>query len=92
MSWYYYTPHDGTKPQLAPHQAGLMELIENIENSYEVPGSVKHHVPLEGEARKLSAEKVWSEEKDFAAGLIIAGWFVKVSQRKRKRKQKVHVE
>jgi len=80
MSWYYYTPHDGTKPALAPHQAGLMELIESIEKQYEVPGSVKHHIPLEGEARKLSAEKVWKEEKDFAAGLIIGGWFIKVSR------------
>ncbi|PWN97565.1 DUF1753-domain-containing protein [Tilletiopsis washingtonensis] len=79
IGWFVYTPHDGGRPQLAPHQAGLMALIEGIEKSYEVPGSIKHHVPLEGEARRKAAQQVWSDERGFSAAVLAGGFMLKVS-------------
>jgi hypothetical protein len=79
IGWFVYTPHDGSRPQLAPHQAGLMALIEGIEKSYEVPGSIKHHVPLEGDARRKAAQQVWSEERGFSAAVLAGGFMLKVS-------------
>ncbi|CEH16821.1 Protein of unknown function DUF1753, Golgi [Ceraceosorus bombacis] len=78
MHWYTLQPHDGSKPQLAPHQAGLMDLIEKIENSYEIPGSIKHHVPLAGQERVDAAQQVWKEERSFSAAVLAAGWVLKV--------------
>ncbi|KAL9936396.1 hypothetical protein V8E36_004464 [Tilletia maclaganii] len=77
FSWYSL-PHDGAKPDLAPHQAGLMDLIENIEKQYELPGKVEHHIPLEGEARKELAQKVWRDERTFATFALVFAWLLKI--------------
>ncbi|KAK0545305.1 hypothetical protein OC846_001165 [Tilletia horrida] len=75
---WFALAHDGAKPALAPHQAGLMDLIENIEKQYELPGKVEHHVPLEGDARKESAQKVWRDERTFATFVLVVGWLLKI--------------
>ena len=84
--WTFYfayltftSPHDGERPPLAAHQQGLMELIEHLEEEYEIPGKVQHHAPLTGDARIQGANQVWSEERGFAAGVLLAGWMLKVS-------------
>ncbi|KAK0526277.1 hypothetical protein OC835_002552 [Tilletia horrida] len=69
---WFSLPHDGAKPELAPHQAGLMDLIENIEKQYELPGKVEHHVPLGADARKELAQKVWRDERTFATFIYFA--------------------
>ncbi|CAD6936131.1 unnamed protein product [Tilletia controversa] len=75
---WFSQPHDGAKPALAPHQAGLMDLIESIESQYELPGKVEHHVPLEGDARKALAQKVWKDERTFATFVLITAWLLKI--------------
>ncbi|KAE8258691.1 hypothetical protein A4X13_0g1511 [Tilletia indica] len=75
---WFSQPHDGAKPALAPHQAGLMDLIENIESQYELPGKVNHHVPLEGDVRKALAQKVWKDERTFATFVLVTGWLLKI--------------
>jgi inositol phosphorylceramide synthase regulatory subunit len=85
--WTFYfgyltfsAPHNGDRPPLAAHQQGLMELIEHLEEEYEIPGKVLHHQPLTGDARISGAHKVWREEKGFAGGVLFAGWLLKVSR------------
>ncbi len=84
--WTFYfafltftAPHNGDRPPLAPHQAGLMDLIETLEQEYEIPGKVLHHQQLTGEARVAGAQSVWKYEKGFATSVLLAGWFLKVS-------------
>lgn len=55
-----------------------MALIESIEATYRT-GPVPEHHQLVGEARKKSAEDIWKAERGFAAGALIFGWLVKVS-------------
>ncbi|KDN40429.1 DUF1753-domain-containing protein [Tilletiaria anomala UBC 951] len=74
----FSAPHKGERPPLALHQQGLMDLIENLELQYEIPGKVQHHSPITGEARVHGAQEVWNFEKGFAATVLIAGWLLKI--------------
>lgn len=76
--WFLYLPHNGDRPVLAPHQAGLMDLIESIEKSYEEPGKQLHHEPLIGQERIEAAQRVWREERGFSFAVIASGWLLKV--------------
>lgn len=82
FNWYLFTPHDGAPPaNQSNHQKGLMDLIEKIEADYRTPEEMAklHHDRLTGEERKLSAERIWAEERGFSAGVLTVGWLVKVS-------------
>ncbi|PWN90612.1 DUF1753-domain-containing protein [Acaromyces ingoldii] len=76
--WFLYVPHNGDRPVLAPHQAGLMDLIESIEKSYEAPGKQLHHEPLAGQERVEAAQRVWREERGFSFAVLASGWLLKV--------------
>lgn len=81
FNWFYFTPHDGqpTTTQ-SSHQTGLMDLIESIESQYRTPEEMLklHHDQLTPDQRKLSANRIWKEEKDFSAAVLTLGWFIKV--------------
>lgn len=81
FNWFYFTPHDGqpTTTQ-SSHQTGLMDLIETIEAQYRTPEEMQklHHDQLTPGQRKMSAERIWKEEKDFSAAVLTLGWLVKI--------------
>lgn len=81
FNWWYFTPHDGAPTaNQSTHQTGLMDLIETIESQYRTPEQMAqiHHDQLTPEMRKMSAERVWKEEKDFSAVVLGLGWLVKI--------------
>ncbi|PWY97788.1 DUF1753-domain-containing protein [Testicularia cyperi] len=81
FNWWYFTPHDGRPTtNQSSHQTGLMDLIETIESQYRTPEQMAklHHDQLTPEQKKISAEQIWSEEKDFAAVVLAFGWLVKI--------------
>ncbi|GAC98459.1 hypothetical protein PHSY_006053 [Pseudozyma hubeiensis SY62] len=81
FNWFYFTPHDGqpTTTQ-SSHQTGLMDLIETLESQYRTPEEMLklHHEKLTPEQRKMSANQIWKEEKDFSAAVLTLGWLVKI--------------
>ena len=81
FNWFYFTPHDGRpSTSQSSHQTGLMDLIETIESQYRTPEQMAklHHDKLTGEQRKISAERIWTEEKDFSAAVLGLGWLIKI--------------
>ncbi|SPC66192.1 related to KEI1 - component of inositol phosphorylceramide synthase [Ustilago sp. UG-2017b] len=81
FNWWYFTPHDGQPTtNQSSHQTGLMDLIETIESQYRTPEQMAqlHHDKLTPEQRKTSAQRIWKEEKDFSAAVLILGWLVKI--------------
>lgn len=81
FDWYLFTPHDGRPTtNQSSHQVGLMDLIESIESQYRTPEQMAklHHDQLTPQQKALSAERIWAEEKSFAAGVLAFGWLVKI--------------
>ena len=81
FNWFYFTPHDGQpSTSQSTHQTGLMDLIETIESQYRTPEQMAqlHHDQLTPEQRKISAQRIWKEEKGFSAAVLGLGWLVKV--------------
>ncbi|KAJ1018146.1 hypothetical protein NDA16_005012 [Ustilago loliicola] len=81
FNWWYFTPHDGQPTtNQSSHQTGLMHLIETIESQYRTPEQMAklHHDQLTPEQRKISAQRIWKEEKDFSAAVLTLGWLVKI--------------
>ena len=87
--WYVYAAHDGRPASNSNHQATLMSLIESLEAQYRTPEQMKqlHHADYDvnspegmkqAQLRRESAERIWRSERGFAAGVLIAGWLVKV--------------
>jgi hypothetical protein len=68
--WWSYTAHDGKRITNSPAQ----EEVATGGASY------GHHPPILTETQRTEAAlELWNEEKNFAAGIIVAGWFIKVS-------------
>ncbi|CDU22041.1 related to KEI1-component of inositol phosphorylceramide synthase [Sporisorium scitamineum] len=81
FNWFYFTPHDGRPTtNQSSHQTGLMDLIESIESQYRTPEQMAklHHDQLTPEQRKISAQRIWNEEKDFSAAVLGLGWLIKI--------------
>lgn len=81
FNWFYFTPHDGRPTtNQSSHQTGLMDLIETIEAQYRTPEQMAklHHDQLTSEQRKLSAQRIWNEEKHFSAVVLGLGWLIKI--------------
>ena len=64
--WYFDVPHDGRRVANSDAQRELMESGGKLLGETEA-------------LRKLAAELTWREERGFAAAVIVAGWFMKVS-------------
>lgn len=87
--WYLYAPHDGRPVSNSDHQAGLMALIESLEAQYHTPEEMAllRHKPInmstpegaaEAASRTQRAHVAWESERGFAAGVLGAGWLLKV--------------
>lgn len=72
VAWWSFTAHDGKRITNSPAQ----EEVATGGASY------GHHPPILSEEQRAEAGlELWNEEKNFAAGIIIAGWCIKVSRR-----------
>lgn len=70
VTWWSFTAHDGKRVTNSPAQ----EEVATGGASY------GHHPPILSEAQRAEAAlQLWSKEKNFAAGIIFAGWCIKVS-------------
>lgn len=87
--WYHYATHDGRPVTNSDHQAGLMALIESLEAQYRTPeemATLRHkdidiNTPeglAESASRTQQAHETWESERGFAAGVLVAGWLIKV--------------
>ena len=69
VSWWSYTAHDGKRISNSPAQ----EEVATGGASY------GHHPPILSETQRADAAlELWNEERNFAAGIIVAGWCIKV--------------
>lgn len=62
--WWVYNPHDGQR-------------IANSEAQKNMMGSAGNHT-MTDEERKEAAQLIWNKEKGLAAGVLIAGWLIKI--------------
>ena len=70
VAWWSFTAHDGKRISNSPAQ----EEVATGGASY------GHHPPILSETQRADAAlELWNEEKNFAAGIIFAGWLIKVS-------------
>lgn len=69
VAWWSFTAHDGKRVTNSPAQ----------EEVAAGGASYGHHPPILSETlRAKAALELWNEEKNFAAGIIFAGWFIKL--------------
>lgn len=69
VAWWSFTAHDGKRISNSPAQ----EEVATGGASY------GHHPPILSETQRAEAAlELWNEEKNFAAGIIFAGWCIKV--------------
>ena len=69
IAWWHFTAHDGKRTTNSPAQEELAT----------GGASYGHHPPILNETQRAKAAlELWDEEKNFAAGIIIAGWCIKV--------------
>lgn len=69
VAWWSFTAHDGKRISNSPAQ----EEVTTGGASY------GHHPPILSETQRAEAAlELWNEERNFAAGIIFAGWCIKV--------------
>ena len=69
VAWWSFTAHDGKRISNSPAQ----EEVSTGGASY------GHHPPILSETQRAEAAlELWNEERNFAAGIIFAGWCIKV--------------